>query len=115
LLAWVLLIFVTVATLKGWRAIGGRGGTILAKDHGESHHPPTFMGSIRSLSLLLVIVVFLLLLVELSLGHFNENVLFGLIRTGLKMTLGVMLMFYGIAFMHEEHDEHDEDTSGAHH
>jgi hypothetical protein len=117
-LAWILLILVGAAALKGWGRIGGKKGTLLAKDHGESHHAPPFTGSIRSLSLLLVIIVFVLLLVELSVGHYNENVLFGLVRTGLKMTLGVMLMFYGIAFMHDDHDEdgeHGEDTSGAHH
>ncbi len=117
-LAWILLILVGAAALKGWGRIGGKKGTLLAKDHGESHHAPPFTGSVKSLSLLLVIIVFVLLLVELSVGHYNENVLFGFIRTGLKMTFGVMLMFYGIAFMHDDHDEdgeHGEDTSGAHH
>lgn len=117
-LAWILLALVGAAALKGWSRIGGKKGTFLAKDHGESHHTPPFAGSVKSLSMLLVIIVFVLLLVELSVGHYNENVLFGFIRTGLKMAFGVMLMFYGLAFMHDDHDEdgeHGEDTSGAHH
>jgi hypothetical protein len=116
LLAWIMLMLVCATALKGWGSIGGREGTLLAKGHEKPHHPPPFQGSIRSLSLLLVIMVFILLLVEISVGHYNEGVVIGLVRTGLKMTVGVMLMFFGIAFMHEEHDEHGEDnTSETHH
>ena len=115
-LAWIILILVCVATLKSWRRIGGKKGTLLAKrDHEKPHHPPPFKGSIRMLSSLVITMVFILLLVELSIGHYNEGVVIGLVRTGLKMILGVMLMFFGIAFMHDEHDEDSENASEAHH
>jgi hypothetical protein len=117
LLAWLLLAVVGLAVLSAWRGIGGKKATLLSEDHGKSHPAPPFHTSVKGLSTLVIIAVFVLFFVEGAIGHYNEGVVIGLVRTGFKMLLGVMLIFFGTSFLKKKQveDSHDEETSGAHH
>ena len=104
-LAWIILIVIAVATVSAYRSLREH------EDNADPGHTPDFKGFFRSAASFLIYTVFLLFLVEGFIGHYNENIGLAFVRFAIKMFLGVKLMFWGLAFMHDEHgDEH-----GAHH
>ncbi len=99
--AWLVLLFVLAL---GWWSYKKRCQSAHAAET-EGHAPATHSGGIVPV-LLMLAVAFLFLTESLSaMGSYHEPFLLGLPRFVLKIGGGVLLMFYGLSFMHG-HDEH---------
>ena len=95
-----MLLFVLAVGLQAYRKTRPTDESAL-----EEHAPAAHPGGIVPVLLMLVVACLFLTESLSAMVSYHEPFLLGLPRFLLKMGGGILLMFYGLSFMHE-HDEH---------